>query len=178
MNHKLWMNTHTLLYTYKIGNQQGPTAQYREFYSVVCDNLYEKRFSTFYALRTISRDFQWCVCVCVCVIFTRQMAVSLERESSAFLTQPFWKSVSVGCYYEHILQSTAQSYFVMAILQMIPKIILERVGFWPKLSDFRNSTWTYRTVLLRLIMRSLLHHRDPQGCLCGFHCIILEYAEV
>ena len=67
--------------------------------------------------------------VCVCVIFTRQMVVSLERESSAFLTQPFWKSVSVGCYYEHILQSTAQSYFVIAILQMIPKVILERVGF-------------------------------------------------
>ena len=57
--------------------------------------------------------------VCVCVIFTRQMVVSLERESSAF-----WKSVSVGCYYEHILQSPAQRYFVITILQMIPKVIL------------------------------------------------------
>ena len=80
-----------------------------------------------------------CVCVCVCVIFTRQMVVLLERESSAVLTQPFSKSVSVGCYYEHILQSTAQSYFVIAVLQMTPKVILERVGFWPKLSDFRTA---------------------------------------
>ena len=28
---------------YKIDNQQGPTVQHRELYSILCDNLYEKR---------------------------------------------------------------------------------------------------------------------------------------
>ena len=32
---------HTIIYT--TDNQQGPTVQQREFYSVLCDNLYEKR---------------------------------------------------------------------------------------------------------------------------------------
>ena len=34
-------HTHTIIY--KIDNQQGPTVQHRELYSVSCDNLYEKR---------------------------------------------------------------------------------------------------------------------------------------
>ena len=34
-------HTHTAIY--KIGNQQGPSVQYRDLHSVFCDNLYEKR---------------------------------------------------------------------------------------------------------------------------------------
>ena len=35
------MNTHTTIC--KTDNQQGPTVQHRELYSIFCDNLYEKR---------------------------------------------------------------------------------------------------------------------------------------
>ena len=47
INQELGMNTHTHTHThttiYKIDNQEGPTVQHRELYSVFCDNLYEKR---------------------------------------------------------------------------------------------------------------------------------------
>jgi len=41
-NLELGMSTHTLQYI-RVDNQQGPTTQYRELYSIFCDNLYEKR---------------------------------------------------------------------------------------------------------------------------------------
>ena len=34
---------HTDTTIYKTDNQQGPTVQHRELYSIFCDNLYEKR---------------------------------------------------------------------------------------------------------------------------------------
>ena len=39
INQKFGINTYII---YKINNQQGPTAQQRELYSIFCNNLYEK----------------------------------------------------------------------------------------------------------------------------------------
>ena len=36
-------NIYTLLYIYKIDNQQGPTVQHKELYSVFYNNIYWKR---------------------------------------------------------------------------------------------------------------------------------------
>ena len=43
INQKPGINTNTLTTIYKIDNQQGPTVQHKELYSIFCDNLYEKR---------------------------------------------------------------------------------------------------------------------------------------
>ena len=40
VNQKPGMNKHTAIY--KIDNQQGPTVQHGELYSIFCDNLYQK----------------------------------------------------------------------------------------------------------------------------------------
>ena len=41
INYEFGINTHTTVY--KIDNQQGPTVQHRELYSITCNNLYGKR---------------------------------------------------------------------------------------------------------------------------------------
>ena len=44
INQELAMNMYILLYIrLYIDNQQGPTTQYKKFYSIFCDNLYKKR---------------------------------------------------------------------------------------------------------------------------------------